>query len=375
MQLTTGSLLKHIYNTAEKDEVVVYFLPKSSGPCRFGQYNVYIRNLIKKNRIKDVALISLSDENSYAGLGNGVGLKGWRAVIISDIMQDIRNAILALAVDKESALALFEKCWNEILSAIKSSDINDILVCLEKCVNDLKNIKLQTALSEAPIVALVGEIYVRRDKLSRQGLIERLAERGFVVKLAPIGEWVSYTGCVNANNLAEKPVSLLKRGKHLLERRVRNREERRIKNIFSQSSLYEFEMMDVEKTVEYGSRFIDKQLLGEAILTVGLSLREMIHGCCGVISLGPFGCMPSRVAEAILSREMNTEGVAKAALPGDNIEKFDPDQSMPFLPIETDGKSFPQVIEARLETFCLQARRMHEHLSDTAATPASESTA
>ena len=51
-------------------------------------------------------------------------------------------------------------------------------------------------------------------------------------------------------------------------------------------------------------------------------------------------------------------------------EKFDPDQSMPFLPIETDGKPFPQVIEARLETFCLQSRRMHQYLADKAAGPA-----
>ena len=370
MQLTTGSLLQHLYNGAEKDEVVVYFLPKSSGPCRFGQYNVFIRNLIKKNKIKNVALISLTDENSYAGLGDGIGLKGWRAVIISDIMQDIRNTILALAEDRESALAHFDKCWDEILSVIESAGINDILAALEKCADDLKTIKLHTALAQAPVIALVGEIYVRRDKLSRQGLIERLAERGFVVKLAPIGEWISYTGCVNSRNLAEKPQSLLKRGKYLLEKRVRVREERRIKKILSRSSLYQFEMMDVEKTVDYGSRFIHPQLLGEAILTVGLSLREMIHGCCGVVSLGPFGCMPSRVAEAVLSREMNTEGLRKAALPGDKIEKFDPDQSMPFLPIETDGKPFPQVIEARLETFCLQSRRMHQYLADKAAGPA-----
>jgi predicted CoA-substrate-specific enzyme activase len=364
MQLTTGSLLRYIYNDIKKDEVVVYFLPKSSGPCRFGQYNVFIRNLINKNRIKDVALISLTDENSYAGLGDGIGVRGWRAMLISDAMQDIRNTILVLAVDKKSALALFDRCWEEILNVIETSDVNDLFACLEKCASELKSIELKTALSKAPVIALVGEIYVRCDQLSRQGLIERLAERGFVVKLAPIGEWIGYTGCVNTSNLAKRKRSLLERGKHQLEKRIRIREERRIKKIFSQSNLYEFEMMDVERTIDYGGRFIDKQLLGEAILTVGLSLREMIHGCCGVISIGPFGCMPSRVAEAILSREMNTDGIRKAALPGDEIAKFDRDMSMPFLPIETDGKPFPQVIEARLETFCLQARRMHQYLDD-----------
>jgi hypothetical protein len=43
---------------------------------------------------------------------------------------------------------------------------------------------------------------------------------------------------------------------------------------------------------------------------------------------------------------------------------------LPFLAVESDGSPFPQVIEAKLEAFCLRARRMHEQmrradLSDT----------
>jgi hypothetical protein len=41
---------------------------------------------------------------------------------------------------------------------------------------------------------------------------------------------------------------------------------------------------------------------------------------------------------------------------------------MPFLSIETDGGPFPQVIEARLETFMLQAMRLHEVMQEPAPT-------
>ena len=44
-------------------------------------------------------------------------------------------------------------------------------------------------------------------------------------------------------------------------------------------------------------------LTGEAILTVGAALHEILHPVCGIISIGPFGCMPSRVAESILSEK------------------------------------------------------------------------
>ena len=92
---------------------------------------------------------------------------------------------------------------------------------------------------------------------------------------------------------------------------------------------------------------------------MGLGLREILSTACGVISIGPFGCMPSRVAESILSREMNIEGLGRL----NSHEKALPEDGrlgdLPFLAIESDGQVFPQIIQAKLETFCLQAERVH----------------
>ena len=109
-----------------------------------------------------------------------------------------------------------------------------------------------------------------------------------------------------------------------------------------------------------GPHLLNENFRGEAILTVGLGLREILNDSCGVISIGPFGCMPSRVAEAILKKEMNLEG--KKRMQGKqelnlNFTEFD---NFPFLAIETDGSPFPQLIEANLEAFVLQAKRIHK---------------
>ena len=59
--------------------------------------------------------------------------------------------------------------------------------------------------------------------------------------------------------------------------------------------------------------------------------------------------MPNRIAEAILSREMNREG--KSALKGNGgragrvLERFD---HLPFLAVESDGNPFPQIVTAPL---------------------------
>ena len=39
-----------------------------------------------------------------------------------------------------------------------------------------------------------------------------------------------------------------------------------------------------------------------------------------------------------------------------------PGRKLPFLAIETDGNAFPQIIEARIEAFSLQAKRLHEKM-------------
>ncbi len=37
-----------------------------------------------------------------------------------------------------------------------------------------------------------------------------------------------------------------------------------------------------------------------------------------------------------------------------------PKRGLPYMAIESDGMPLPQVVEARLDAFCLQARRFHD---------------
>jgi hypothetical protein len=70
--------------------------------------------------------------------------------------------------------------------------------------------------------------------------------------------------------------------------------------------------------------------------------------------------MPSRVAEAILVKEMNIEGKKLASNKEININS----KNLPFLAIETDGNLFPQIIQSKLEIFMLQADRLHKELAE-----------
>jgi len=84
---------------------------------------------------------------------------------------------------------------------------------------------------------------------------------------------------------------------------------------------------------------------------------------CGVIAIGPFGCMPNRLSEAILNEAMNRDGKLATDPSNERLRStLTHVDDLPFLAIESDGSPFPQVINAKLEAFCLQARRLHDRM-------------
>jgi predicted nucleotide-binding protein (sugar kinase/HSP70/actin superfamily) len=138
------------------------------------------------------------------------------------------------------------------------------------------------------------------------------------------------------------------------------RYERTFRGILAKSGLIDYRLEEVDHMLAHTCHLINPELVGEAILTVGASINEALDHYCGVIAIGPFGCMPNRLSEAILTREMNREGkMATGAVSKRTRGLLNEIEDIPFLAIESDGNPFPQIITAKLETFMLQAERVH----------------
>jgi predicted CoA-substrate-specific enzyme activase len=361
--LTTGTLLSYIHNGKRPDEVLVYFMPTGSGPCRFGQYYIHMEDLVRRLRIPDVALLALSSDNSYVGMDKHFERHVWWAVIVSDVMEDIRSMLLANAVDPPAAMTVFDEQWAEIRAAMERGDFNILKDRLAVCAGRLRRIPLKRPVSAVPTISLTGEIFVRRDALSRQYLTERLAEKGFATVCAPVAEWVHYCNYLVENGFNQNPLSAMQKFKLKLRNFFQGRYEKQIKSILARSGLVQAWGLDVATVIENASPHISPDLQGEAVLTVGGSLTEIIHHACGVIAIGPFGCMPNRLSEAILSETM-TAREKLATDPKNPVLRAiltDVDE-LPFLAIETDGSPFPQLITAKLETFMLRAERLHQRM-------------
>ena len=167
-------------------------------------------------------------------------------------------------------------------------------------------------------------------------------------------------------------MTLLQRLKFKLRNKFQARYERRIKSILSESGLVHAEPIDIDTFIKNASSYISKELPGEAVLTVGGSLTEIVSHSCGVIAIGPFGCMPNRLSEAILNETMTGQGKLGTEPNNRRLKTILTDiEDLPFLAIESDGSPFPQLIDAKLETFCLRAERLHKRLMEYSNKPSS----
>ncbi|MBW2370285.1 MAG: activase, partial [Deltaproteobacteria bacterium] len=358
--LTTGMLLNYVGNGRRKDEIVVYFMPTASGPCRFGQYYVFMEDLVKRLRIPDVAFFSLSAKNAYGGLESSFHLKAWCAVVVSDVMEDIRSMILANASNREKAMDIFKKEMTSILNVLEMGDFSDLERQITSTALRLHSIPTRRPLSEVLTVSLVGEIFVRRDPLSRRFLTERLAEKGIAVICAPVAEWILYSNYLMDTGKNGNRTTVREKLNFFLKKKLMARYEKRIKAGLSTSGFVKAAPIDIRSLIHNAAPFISPDLTGEAVLTIGSALTEAVSHTCGVIAIGPFGCMPNRLSESILNEIMKKEEKMATDPENEHLRAVLTDiEDLPFLAIESDGSPFPQLIEAKLESFCLRAERLH----------------
>ena len=219
-------------------------------------------------------------------------------------------------------------------------------------------------IEESRFVALCGEVFVRRDGFSQRWLDQRLAESGFILKKVHLTEWIWYLDRQIRAGVLRPNLKALGKVEMVVRRFYMPYSERRMKRLLAESGYYLNQRAAIDPLLDHGAHVISREFIGEPCMTVGTGMLHAVDHLCGVINIGPFGCMPVRLTEALLSPEMTigAKRQARARLdPGYTLPaEFKDDMSIPFLTIETDGNPYPQVVEARVEAFAVQAERMYQ---------------
>ena len=72
-KVTVGDFMKVVENPAIDKQRIALFMPTAQGPCRFGQYAPYLRQILDANGYGAVEILSPTSQNAYDGLGTLAG--------------------------------------------------------------------------------------------------------------------------------------------------------------------------------------------------------------------------------------------------------------------------------------------------------------
>jgi predicted CoA-substrate-specific enzyme activase len=348
--LLLGSVLQFFSSKKyRKDELYLVFVPITTGPCRTGQYYVFYENLFRDLRLENVVVMILSADNSYGELGPGFVRAMWKGLVLSDYLKDIQTAIKALAADPVKAQADFETSWRRVMTAVEHNP-RHIWKELKRVAQDVKKIPFKRRLVDCPKVLVVGEIYVRRDDFAVGELTDLMSERGIVVKVAGISEWIHYLDFVREYSY-KKLLNLRKRGTRLFSkpwrdlRRLEIEEwwkhsiEKKVLGILEPTGLIPKTPHNMREIMENAQKyFVNLELNSEIAVSSGAAATAMEQGYSGIVNISPFACLIGRVIEGLFTpwaRERN----------------------YPILSVEVDGNLLPPNIVNKLNIFMVNVLR------------------
>jgi predicted nucleotide-binding protein (sugar kinase/HSP70/actin superfamily) len=342
--LVLGSVLQFIGSPEyRKDEIYLVFVPITTGPCRTGQYFVYYENLFRDLRLENIVVFTLSADNSYTELGPNFAQEMWKGLVIADYLKDIQTALKATAVNPEQAVIDFEKSWRPVMEAVEKRP-KDIWKELKKTAGAVKKIPLKRAVADCPRVLVVGEIYVRRDDFAVGELTDLMSERGIVVKVSGIAEWIHYLDFVREYAL-KKLIALGQPGKRRelwklhLEEWWKHSVEKKTLSILEPTGLIPKTPHDMRRIMANAQKhFVNLELNSEIAVSSGVAATAMENGYSGIVNIAPFACLIGRVIEGLFTpwaRERN----------------------YPILSVEVDGNLLPPNIINKLNIFMVNVLR------------------
>jgi predicted CoA-substrate-specific enzyme activase len=338
-QVTMGDMVRKLKEPTFDPDRSAFFMPSAGGPCRFGQYHLLQREVLDRLGFRNVPIFSPNSENSYADFPFITGdfkRMAWSAVVATDLMFKILHRFKPYAVDKQQCDGLYRSYLYRLASAIKRRE--DLDQVLFSALSDFRGLQ-KDGVERKPVIAVIGEIFLRLNRFSNNFLVDRLEELGAEVWLAPMSEWIFYT------NFTYKLRSKKSRDfRTFLGEFVRDRIQKGVEKKLAHVLLPYVPIAHeaaVEELIEMAQPFVDVSLSGEAILSIGKAIDYFQRGAAGVVNTLPFNCMPGTIVTGISKRVQ---------------ERCD---GIPWLNLAYEGLENKNE-EIRLEAFLLQVSQFDE---------------
>jgi predicted nucleotide-binding protein (sugar kinase/HSP70/actin superfamily) len=337
--ITTGDMVKKLRSPSCDPNRAAFFMPGGSGPCRFGQYNCLQRLVLNEIGCADVPIASPTQDKSFyqdfEQFKQDPTKMAWVGIVGIDILTKTTHALRPYEIVPGEVNRVYAESSKAMCLAIEQNrGLSGVVSEMEKAADAFSRVKVDRS-KRKPLIGIIGEIYVRSHTFSNDYLIDRLEKLGVEVTLASFGEWMYYT------NFTRKRTSKRERNwrsllRNWIQDKYQKSVERKLAKPFARLVPNIVEP-PIEDILKLSAPYVHDSFEGETTVSIG-KMVELEHlGADGVISAGPFTCMPSTIVSAVM-RRLNVD------LHG-----------MPMITLLYDGQGDP-TLDTRLEAFVDQAR-------------------
>jgi predicted CoA-substrate-specific enzyme activase len=337
MICVTGSFIKKLSEPGADPSKMSFFMPDHNGPCRFGQYNQFHRILFDRLGYEKAELITPSNDTSYEDIAGEHGQKfrinAWKGFVVADYLRKIHRETKPYEINKGESEQLYEDGLRRLERCIENGahGLHQVIAGL---AHDFMAIKVDKSVRK-PVVAVIGEIFMRDNAGCNGNIANRLEDLGVEVVIGPFSEWIYYSTYRFTRDSIWRNDT-----KGVIKSKIQGIGQ----DVIASSLLRGIKKLtDHEKDVSlhdmlsmcnsYVNEFYD----GDPPIAMGSSVALSGRGVSGFAAILPFTCMPGTLIASV----------------SDSFRK-DHD-NIPFINIAYDGQDSVS-LDTRLQAFVFQVK-------------------
>jgi predicted CoA-substrate-specific enzyme activase len=296
---TTGSFLKKLMEPGTIPGEVAFFMPDHNGPCRFGGYNKLQQIIFERLGYGEALIVHPSNEDNYTSIAPGNPVKwrlsAWRGMVAIDLIRKLLQQRRPYEAVRGQTDAVYREALQAIVNSLSEGG-KSLKQVLRHYTSEFMAIPHSNH-QRKPIIAVVGEIFMRDNAYCSANMVRRLEDLGAETMMAPFSEWLSYsTYRYTRDSKWKKNTRGFMRSK--LQGILQHQFEKDLVDAVRELTPVG-PMVRVEQMLEHCDRYIHHDYDGDPPLSLGTTSILSEGYISGVVNILPFTCMPGTLNTSV----------------------------------------------------------------------------
>lgn len=308
--IVIGDIIKAFQSGRYDPARTTVLISQTFGQCRASNYLPLTRKALAAAGFGSVPVLSLSTEENLSGTGFAID---WNrlvkrlafGVVFSDALARMALATMPHEIRAGASMALQQKYIAEMGRLAGKEDFRGLLRLLRDAVRDFNALPVDEA--PAPVVGVLGEIFVKHNAFSNNNIVEWLVSQGVEVVVPPL---LSFFEQRFVNEEFDQGAYLKRSFRDRVMTRLLERHVRfylaRVERVMA-GFRYHRPNHDLKKLAAETSRTASlANQAGEGWLLPAEMIAMVKDGIANIICLQPFGCLANQIIGKGVEKKLKT---------------------------------------------------------------------